>query len=466
VHEERLQSRLDLWRAAVTRRGGADPADLAADESRLRSHVDGLTATGLDADEAFLIALKRVSECAAASADTAASPLQAATREFARDYARDLLAGSDAAEKAAVPATEPVRGATADLWPMLLCALGAALAIKVPALFCYGLSGDGEQVYVLNLSLFVLPFLSAYFAWKRRTPRGYLFAGAGAFAAAAVFANAYPFASDGATLVLTAIHLPVVLWLVMGVVRAGADWRSNTGRMDFTRFTGEWFVMFVLIGLGGGVLIAITVGVFEAIGLDAAPVVEEWIAPCGAMAAVIVAAWLVDTGRKLGVAPMLARVFTPLFAVLLVAVLAGVLVSGGSIDVEREALILFDVLLVVVLALLLYAFSARDPAAQPALFDRIQLALVACALAVDLFALASIAVRLGQFGFSANKTAALGLNLILLVNLAWSAWLQVGFLRSRREFAQVEHWQMRYLPVYAAWAAFVVVAFPPLFGFA
>ena len=85
---------------------------------------------------------------------------------------------------------------------------------------------------------------------------------------------------------------------------------------------------------------------------------------------------------------------------------------------------------------------------------------------MDLFALLNIAGRLTEYGFSANRTAAIGLNLILLVNLAWSARLQTGFLRSRRSFGAVERWQMRYLPVYARWAAIVVVAFPPLFGFA
>ena len=38
--------------------------------------------------------------------------------------------------------------------------------------------------------------------------------------------------------------------------------------MDFIRFTGEWFVYFVLLGLGGAVLIALTVGLFSAIGMD------------------------------------------------------------------------------------------------------------------------------------------------------------------------------------------------------
>ena len=238
--------------------------------------------------------------------------------------------------------------------------------------------------------------------------------------------------------------------------------------MEYVRFTGEWLVTYALIALGGGVLVAITVGVFEAIGLDVEAFMAEWVLPCGAMGAVIVAAWLVGSRRNLvgGMAPMLARVFTPLFALMLVALLVGVVWTRGIIDVEREVLILFDLLLVVVLALLLYAISARDPLAEPGAFDWIQLVLVVCALAVDVFALVNIAGRLTEYGFSANRTAALGLNLILLVNLAWSAFLQTGFLRSRRGFEAVERWQMRYLPVYALWAAIVVVAFPPLFGFA
>ena len=65
-----------------------------------------------------------------------------------------------------------------------------------------------------------------------------------------------------------------------------------------------------------------------------------------------------------------------------------------------------------------------------------------------------------------DRVAALGENLVLLVNLGWSLWLYARFLAGRGPFAAVERWQMAYLPVYAVWAAGVVVAFPPLFGFA
>jgi hypothetical protein len=157
--------------------------------------------------------------------------------------------------------------------------------------------------------------------------------------------------------------------------------------------------------------------------------------------------------------------FTPLFAAVLLAFLATMVWTGHGIDIEREVLIGFDLLLVLVLGLLLYAVSARDPQASPNLFDALQLLLVVTALVVDVLALAAIAARISEFGFSANKAAALGENLVLLVNLSWSAWLYARFVRGRGDFAALERWQTSYLPVYSIWAALVVVVFPPLFGF-
>jgi hypothetical protein len=129
-------------------------------------------------------------------------------------------------------------------------------------------------------------------------------------------------------------------------------------------------------------------------------------------------------------------------------------------------LIGFDLLLAVVLGLVLYAVSARDPLAPPGPFDFLQLLLVVSALIVDMVALAAIAARISDFGFSPNRTAALGENLILLVNLGWSAWLYARFVRGRTPFGALERWQTSYLPVYSLWAAVVVVVFPLVFRFA
>ena len=83
----------------------------------------------------------------------------------------------------------------------------------------------------------------------------------------------------------------------------------------------------------------------------------------------------------------------------------------------------------------------------------------------DAVALWAIAARITEFGFSPNRVAALGENVILLLNLVWSGVLYISFLRGRGSFTSLERWQTNYLPVYAVWAAMVVIAFPPVFGY-
>ncbi len=136
---------------------------------------------------------------------------------------------------------------------------------------------------------------------------------------------------------------------------------------------------------------------------------------------------------------------------------------GGAFD--RELLSVIDALLVVVLALVLYGMSAREPSTSPNWMDGIQLVAVVSALVLDLMVLGAMIARIGELGFTPNRTAALGLNLVLLVNLAGAAWLSARFLRRRSGFHQLERWQTTYLPVFALWAATVVVVFPLVFGF-
>jgi hypothetical protein len=97
--------------------------------------------------------------------------------------------------------------------------------------------------------------------------------------------------------------------------------------------------------------------------------------------------------------------------------------------------------------------------------DRIQLVAVGSALVLDLMVLGTMIARIGDLGFTPNRTAALGLNLVLLVNLAGAAWLSARFLTGRSRLHRLERWQTSYLPVFALWAAAVVVVLPPLFTF-
>ncbi len=207
--------------------------------------------------------------------------------------------------------------------------------------------------------------------------------------------------------------------------------------------------------------------IFQAIGVNIEVFLQYWLLPCAAAGAVIVASWLVEAKQSVieNMAPVLARLFTPLFAAVLVAFLGALLWKGGGLNIERELLIAFDLLLVVVLGLLLYSVSARDPQAPKGAFDVVQVVLLVSALLADAVALWAIGARISEFGFTPNRVAALGMNVILLVNLGWSAVLYTRFLQGRGSFATLERWQTNYLPVFAAWAAFVVIAFPPLFRY-
>ena len=449
-HAVSLEEQIDQWRSYLRRRQAIHSVDVTELEDHLREQVAVLADAGLDTDEAFLVAVKRMGD------------LDTLSREFAREH-------SDRLWKQLVVSpvdTEEPQAARMDAVVAFGLAAAAAVAVKVPALFGIDLDDDAG-FYARNLSLFVLPMLTAYFAWKRRLDTVTLGWLAAAFVAAAVFANVYPFEPDGSTEALTALHLPIALWLVVGIAYAAGRWAQVEGRMDFIRFTGELFVYYVLLALGGGVLTAFVVVTFETVGIDVEPFIESWLLPCGAAGAVVVAAWLVEAKQSVieNMAPVLTRLFTPLFAAALVTFLGALLWTGGGLDIERDTLIQFDLLLVVVLGLLLYSLSARDPASPPGVFDGMQVVLVVSALLADAVALWAIGARITEFGFSPNRVAALGVNLILLVNLAWSAVLYIRFLRGRGSFTALERWQTNYLPVYAVWAAIVVIVFPPAFGY-
>ncbi|MEW2141597.1 permease prefix domain 1-containing protein [Micromonospora vinacea] len=449
-----LEAQFAQWRQYVLRRRELQTVDADELEDHLRGSVDELVAAGLSPDEAFLVAVKRMGS------------LDDLSREFAREHSerlwKQLVLTGDSGS--------PVGGTRSrrDLWAMLGCAAGALVSVKVPALFGLSLADDGS-FYARNFTVLVLPWLAAYLAWRRGARRPVVAALAGLFVLGAVAANAYPLADDSQSVVVTSIHLPIALWLVVGLAYVADDWRSSRRRMDFIRFTGEWFIYLVLMALGGGVLAAFLFNTFAAIGIVPEEFISQWLLPGGAAAAVVVAGWLVEAKQSVveNIAPVLTRLFTPLFTAALLAFLVAVVWTSHGIDVEREALLLFDLLLVVVLGLLLYSLSAREPLAPPGPFDKLQLALVVSALAIDVLVLLEITGRItDEYGGTPNRAAALGENVILLVNLAWSAWLLLTFIRRRTPFATLERWQTGYLPVYAAWAWIVVLVFPPLFSFA
>jgi hypothetical protein len=443
-----VEAQIAEWRAYVAKAPAVDAHDADDLEAHLRDQIADLDAAGLSGEEAFLVAVKRMG-----SVDTL-------SREFAREHSARLwkqlvLSGDDAA----------LRPATGWL-EALAFALAAAVVIQVARLIARFPEEDAGW-FLRNLSLFVLPFLAGYFAYRRRLDTKGRVLTAAPFVLLAFAVNLYPYGADSSTEVLVALHLPVVLWFAIAYPYMGGMVRSHERRMDFVRFTGEWVIYYVLIALGGGVLLLLTGLILEPIGPGLADRAVEWVLPSGAAGAVIVAAWLVESKQQVveNMAPVLTMLFTPLFAVMLPVAAVTYAVFGYGRAFDRELLGVFDALLVVVLGLVLYGMSAREPARPPGLMDRVQLVAVASALVLDLMVLSAVVARIGDLGLTPNRVATLGLNLVLLVNLAGAAWLSIRFLRGTVTFHRVERWQTSYLPIFALWAVTVVTVLPPLFAF-
>src|SRR5574340_633623 len=217
-----LEEQIEKWRSYLRRRQAVHPVDVAELEDHLREQVAALMQSGLAADEAFLVAVKRMGE------------LDALSREFAREHSERLW-------KQLVVATDggaaPARVRTEGVFAFAL-AVAAAVLVSLPGLLGFGMDKH-ESFHVRNAAFFVLPLLAGYFVWKRRVGTRSVRWFAAAFLAAGAFANAYPFTAGGSTEVLTVLHLPIALWFVVGVAYAGGRWGQVAGRMDFIRFSGE-----------------------------------------------------------------------------------------------------------------------------------------------------------------------------------------------------------------------------------
>lgn len=442
-----VESQIAEWRAYVAKAPAVNGRDVDELEAHLRDQIAELDAAGLTADEGLLVAVKRMGD------------LDSLSREFAREHSGRLW-------KQLVLSDEDESARSSSGWlQALVFALAAAVAIQVARLAAQ-FPDEEPGWFFRNITLFVLPFLAAYFAHLRQLDaRGWALTAA-PFVLVALVVNLYPYRADSATEVVVTLHLPVVLWFAVALPYMGGTFGSHERRMDFVRFTGEWVIYYALIALGGGVLLGLTAMIFEPIGIDVERVIE-WVLPSGVAGAAIVAAWLVESKQHVveNMAPVLTMLFTPLFAVMLTVAAATYAASGVADGFDRELLGVFDALLVVVLGLVLYAMSAREPSASAGLMDRVQLLAVASALVLDVMVLGTMVARIGDLGLTPNRVAALGLNLVLLVNLAGAAWLSLRFLTGRIAFHRIERWQTSYLPVFALWVAAVVVLLPPLFAF-
>lgn len=354
-------------------------------------------------------------------------------------------------------------GAKNELLAVIVISIIAGIIAKIP-----DLTGiDAEFFYPRNLSFIVFPMLATYFAWKQSLQIRQLLIVSALFVASIAYINLLPNDNKSDTLILACIHLPLFLWTVLGYTFTGDKFKNNPKRIDFLRYNGDLIVMTTVILIAGGILSAVTIGLFDLIKIRIEEFYFQNIAVWGLAAAPIVGTYLVRSNPQLvkNVSPVVAKVFTPLVLVMLVVYLIAIVYTGKDPYNDREFLLIFNLLLIGVMAIILFSTAETSKATGNKASILLLFVLSIVTIVINGIALSAIVFRISEWGITPNRLAVLGSNILILINLTIVSYRLFKSLKSSNELATVENSIATFLPIYSAWTVVVIFIFPILFSF-
>ncbi|MBC3542314.1 DUF4153 domain-containing protein [Rufibacter sediminis] len=354
-------------------------------------------------------------------------------------------------------------GTGRDLLFVLLAGLLAGLIAKIPAIFAI----DEEFFYPRNLGFIFLPFLTAYFAWKNKLPAKKTAVLYGIMLVSLLYINLLPGSDASDTLILACIHLPLLLWVLLGTAFVGNNLGDTHQRLGFLRYNGDLVVMVALILLAGGPMSGITIGLFSLIGLNIEKFYAQYVIVFGLAAVPIVGTYLTQTNPQLvgKVSPVIARIFSPLVFIMLVIYLIAILYSGKDPYNDREFLLMFNALLIGVMAIIFFSVAETSKETKSPAEIWILFLLSAVTIIVNSIALSAILFRISEWGITPNRAAVLGSNLLILINLILVTVQLFKAVTKKSDSAEAGKAIASYLPIYFLWTLIVVFLFPVLFGF-
>ncbi|MGV0026535.1 hypothetical protein [Phormidesmis priestleyi] len=346
---------------------------------------------------------------------------------------------------------------------LMLCLLAGTIA-KLPAYFP---QITENWFYPRNIAFVIFPALAIYFLTKNKPGKSILGASIALFLLPLVFINTLPNLDKSDTILLSCLHLPFFLWAVLGFVFTGRAFRESDRRMAYLKYNAEMLIYTTLFIICGSLLVGVTAGLFSIISVNLDKFYYEYILIYALCAAPIVATHLTHAQSRLigNLAPTIARIFSPLVLLTLIAYLISILTLQRNPFTDREFLVVFNVMLLGVLAIAIFTLSERSSTSKKLVGDYITFALIAIALMVDAVALAAIAFRLASYGTTPNRLVVLGANLLVFGNLAGMLVQYTRFFLGKGSIAEIKNWITAYLPFYGIWAAIVLFAFPFVFAF-
>lgn len=356
--------------------------------------------------------------------------------------------------------TEKVFFLQKDFISMGILAILAGLCTRVIFHF-----SELQAIAPINLIFGVIPFIAAYFTYNNIPRKKILYLLVSLFLISGIYVNFLP-QEQTDSIILAYLHLPVFLWVLLGLAYTGNEYSFGSARLGYLKFNGEFCILYASMAISGMLLAAVTMQLFSFIGMDIEEFYFSNVVLFGAAALAVVAAYLVSRNLRLArnIAPYLAKIFSPLVLVTLLIYLITVIWVGKNPFLDRNFLISFNGILLIVLAVTIFSITESGKDEKKKISDYINFALIVLALIIDSVALSAIVFRLSSYGITPNRIAVLGVNILIWANLIWIMLSYIRFIQNKTGPSPIQDAVTKYLPVYGVWAAFVVFTFPLIFS--
>ena len=354
-------------------------------------------------------------------------------------------------------------GTKKDIKFVVIAALLAGLIAKIPAFF----NLEVEYFFQKNVGFIVLPILTLFFAWKNGLKTKTILLIGLTVLISLLYINLLPHPTKSDSFLLSCIHLPLMLWSILGYAFIGGSLDNYEKRLGFLRYNGDLAVMTGLIVIAIVILTGITNGLFSLIGMNIEKFYFENVVLFCVSAAPIVGNYLTETNPQIvnKVSPVIAKIFSPLVLITLIAYLVAIVISGKNPYNDREFLLLFNALLIGVMAIIFFSVAGTWSSTKNYLETIILLMLSILTIIVNGIALSAIVFRISEWGVTPNRVAVMGGNLLMLANLMLISIRLFTSLKNKNDKTEVGKAIALFLPFYAVWAFIVTFFFPLFFNF-
>ena len=335
------------------------------------------------------------------------------------------------------------------------------LLIRVPEFFI-----DYKWYYPRFVPFMTLLSPSVYFLYKNRNTKVSITIAIFSLITI-LYVSLLPEIEPSSSIAMALVHLPLTFLAVLAYSFLQKGWQEEIKRIAFIKYCGEIFILTVLILLGGGVFSALFIGLFEMQDLK----IEDWymqnIGILGLVSSPLVATYLYDSvlRRETFITTLLAKIFAPLFTSFVFSYLTVMVFMGNTPFLNRDFLIIFNGLLIVVLAIVIFSIVNRTRDGSIFFSDYINISLIFITLIINSLALSAIIFRLFEFGLSPNRFTVLGVNFLVFTHLSIMALAYIKVVTNKADILYLKSKVVQYLPIYAIWFAFISFFMPLFFSF-